>query len=138
LPPTFSGKLPLQCEPGCTVSGNHLLAVIHKEAVMKKWSMLLIVTIAVALFAPAAFAQENAGGAAGGGHAALWISAAFGMGIAAFGCGLAQGRIGAAALEGIARNPGAAKNIFTPMLLSLAFVETLVLFTFLMIILKVK
>ena len=88
-------------------------------------------------FAPAAFAQGGTGGV-GEGHSALWIAAAFGMGIAAFGCGLAQGRIGAAALEGIARNPGAAKNIFTPMLLSLAFVETLVLFTFLMIILKVK
>jgi F-type H+-transporting ATPase subunit c len=104
---------------------------------MKKWSMLLIALIAAMTFAPAAFAQEGAG-SAGGGRAALWIAAAFGMGIAAFGCGLAQGKIGAAALEGIARNPGAAKNIFTPMLLSLAFVETLVLFTFLMIILKVK
>jgi len=119
------------------VSGNHLLAAIHKEEVMRKSSTFLIGMIVVVLFAPAAFAQET-GGAAAGGHAALWIAAAFGMGIAAFGCGLAQGRIGAAALEGIARNPGAAKNIFTPMLLSLAFVETLVLFTFLMIILKVK
>ena len=104
---------------------------------MKKWSMLLMAIIVVTVFAPAAFAQESAAGATGN-HAALWISAAFGMGIAAFGCGLAQGKIGAAALESIARNPGAAKNIFTPMLLSLAFVETLVLFTFLMIILKVK
>jgi F-type H+-transporting ATPase subunit c len=68
----------------------------------------------------------------------VWIAAAFGMGIAAFGCGLGQGKIGAAALEGIARNPGAAGSIFTPMLLSLAFVETLVLFTFLMILIKVK
>ena len=104
---------------------------------MKKKGMLLIAVIAAMAFTPAAFAQGTAG-AGGEGHAALWIAAAFGMGIAAFGCGLAQGRIGAAALEGIARNPGAAGSIFTPMLLSLAFVETLVLFTFLMIILKVK
>ncbi len=103
----------------------------------KQWIWMLVALVAVTLFAPAAFAQGGAGGA-GEGHAALWIAAAFGMGIAAFGCGLAQGRIGAAALEGIARNPGAAGSIFTPMLLSLAFVETLVLFTFLMIILKVK
>jgi F-type H+-transporting ATPase subunit c len=137
LPAEFAGELPLQREPGCTVSGNHLLAVFHKEAVMKKWSMLLTVLIAGMVFAPAAFAQGSAGGTVEG-HAALWIAAAFGMGIAAFGCGLAQGKIGAAALEGIARNPGAAGSIFTPMLLSLAFVETLVLFTFLMIILKVK
>jgi F-type H+-transporting ATPase subunit c len=137
LPVKIAGRLPLQREPGCTVSGNHLLAVLYKEAVMKKWSMWLMAMIVVTVFAPAALAQGSAGGA-GEGHSALWIAAAFGMGIAAFGCGLAQGRIGAAALEGIARNPGAAGSIFTPMLLSLAFVETLVLFTFLMIILKVK
>ncbi len=103
----------------------------------KKWSVLLIAVVAAMTLAPAAFAQ-GAAEPAGGNHPARWIAAAFGMAIAAFGCGLAQGKIGAAALEGIARNPGAAKSIFTPMLLSLAFVETLVLFTFLMIILKVK
>jgi F-type H+-transporting ATPase subunit c len=98
--------------------------------------MLLVAATLLMVFAPAAFAQGAAGGAEN--HSALWIAAAFGMGIAAFGCGLGQGKIGAAALEGIARNPGAAGSIFTPMLLSLAFVETLVLFTFVMIILKVK
>ena len=103
----------------------------------KQWIWMLVMLVVVTLFAPAAFAQGSAAGVTEG-HAALWIAAAFGMGIAAFGCGLAQGRIGAAALEGIARNPSAAGSIFTPMLLSLAFVETLVLFTFLMIILKVK
>jgi F-type H+-transporting ATPase subunit c len=104
---------------------------------MKKLSMMLVALFSVALLAPAAFAQAS-GVAGTENHAALWIAAAFGMGIAAFGCGLGQGKIGAAALEGIARNPGAANAIFTPMLLSLAFVETLVLFTFLMIIIKVK
>ncbi|HEX4545232.1 MAG TPA: ATP synthase F0 subunit C [Candidatus Acidoferrum sp.] len=103
---------------------------------MKKWKMMLIGLVVAMVLTPAAFAQEGAASPPGG--PALFIAAAFGMAIAAFGCGLAQGKIGAAALEGIARNPGAAKNIFTPMLLSLAFVETLVLFTFLMIILKVK
>jgi F-type H+-transporting ATPase subunit c len=121
------------------VSGNHLLAAIHKEETdMKKWTMVLMVLFGVALLAPAAFAETPAAGGTQETHSALWIAAAFGMGIAAFGCGLGQGKIGAAALEGIARNPGAANAIFTPMLLSLAFVETLVLFTFLMIIIKVK
>lgn len=104
---------------------------------MKRLGILSAVLVAVMFVAPAAFAQGTVG-ATGESHAALWIAAAFGMGIAAFGCGLGQGKIGAAALEGIARNPGAANSIFTPMLLSLAFVETLVLFTFLMIIIKVK
>ena len=99
---------------------------------------MLVALFSVAFVgAPAAFAQ-TAVGATGETHAALWIAASFGMGIAAFGCGLGQGNIGAAALEGIARNPGAANSIFTPMLLSLAFVETLVLFTFLMIIIKLS
>jgi F-type H+-transporting ATPase subunit c len=102
---------------------------------MKKWSMLLPAFVVTMIVAPAAFAQSNSAAAVES-HAALWIGASFGMGIAAFGCGLGQGKIGAAALEGIARNPGAAKSIFTPMLLSLAFVETLVLFTFLMIVIK--
>jgi F-type H+-transporting ATPase subunit c len=102
---------------------------------MKKSCMLFLTLAVMMIAAPAAFAQGNAAAAVES-HAALWIGASFGMGIAAFGCGLGQGKIGAAALEGIARNPGAAKNIFTPMLLSLAFVETLVLFTFLMIIIK--
>jgi F-type H+-transporting ATPase subunit c len=104
---------------------------------MKKLSTLLVGVMGLLVLAPAVFAQTEAP-AGGESHAALWIAAAFGMGIAAFGCGLGQGKIGAAALEGIARNPSAANSIFTPMLLALAFVETLVLFTFLMIILKVK
>jgi F-type H+-transporting ATPase subunit c len=96
---------------------------------MKKLGMLLSVLAGVALLAPAAFAQG--GDAAAAGKSGLqWLAAIFGVGIAAFGCGLGQGRIGAAAQEGIARNPGAAKGMFIPMILALAFVETLVLLTF--------
>src|SRR5262252_1814471 len=104
----------------------------------RKLSVLLSALALVLLVAPAAFAQAGAPAEAGGSQGLLFIAAAFGMGIAAFGCGLGQGKIGAAALEGIARNPGAANAMFTPLILSLAFVETLVLFTFLMIIIKVK
>lgn len=105
---------------------------------MKKWSMLLAVAVAAMVLAPAAFAQGAAEPAATGSLGVLGIAAAFGMGIAAFGCGLGQGKIGASAMEGIARNPAAAKAMFVPMILALVFVETLVLFTFLMIIIKVK
>jgi F-type H+-transporting ATPase subunit c len=105
---------------------------------MKKWSVWLSALALVMLVAPAAFAQGNAPGGEAHAEGLLFIAAAFGMGIAAFGCGLGQGKIGAAALEGIARNPGAANAMFTPLILSLAFVETLVLFTFLMIYIKVK
>jgi F-type H+-transporting ATPase subunit c len=97
---------------------------------MKKLGMLLTVLAGVALLAPATFAQGGDAAAAGGGRGLQWLAAIFGVGIAAFGCGLGQGRIGAAAQEGIARNPGAAKGMFIPMILALAFVETLVLLTF--------
>ena len=58
------------------------------------------------------------------------IAAAIGLGIAAFGGALGQGRAAAAALEGISRNPGAAARIQTPMILGLALIESLVLFAF--------
>ena len=56
-----------------------------------------------------------------------WIGLAvgLGMGIAAFGGALGQGRAAAAALDGIARNPGASGKIFTPMILGLALIELL-------------
>jgi F-type H+-transporting ATPase subunit c len=97
---------------------------------MKKAMVVMTALATVLLVAPAAFAQGGEAAAAGGGKGLMWIAAIFGVGIAAFGCGLGQGRIGAAAQEGIARNPGAAKSMFIPMILALAFVETLVLLTF--------
>jgi F-type H+-transporting ATPase subunit c len=115
LPGEIAGNLPLQCEPGCTVSGNHLLAAIQKEAVMKKAMVVMTALVAV-----------------------LLVAVAFGMGIAAFGCGLGQGRIASAACEGMARNPGASGPIRAAMILGLVFVETLVLFTLAMIALKVS
>jgi F-type H+-transporting ATPase subunit c len=78
----------------------------------------------VTLFALPAFASE------GGGSAAAAIAAGLTIGIAAFGGALAQGRAASAALEGIARNPGAADKIQTPMILGLALIESLVQLAF--------
>ena len=58
------------------------------------------------------------------------LAAGLGLGLAALGGALGQGKIGAAAMDGIARNPQAQQNVFIPMILALVFVETLVLFTF--------
>ena len=60
-----------------------------------------------------------------------WIAlaVALGIGIAAFGGAFGQGRTAAAALEGISRNPSASDKVFVPMILGLAFIESLVLFT---------
>ncbi len=101
----------------------------------KQWMWMLVAVVVVTLFAPAAFAQET--GAAGSSKAISGLAVGFGMAIAAFGCGLAQGRIASAACEGMARNPGAAGAIRAAMILGLVFVETLVLFTLAMIALKV-
>ncbi len=50
------------------------------------------------------------------------------LAIAAAGCGLAQGKAVAAAVEGVARNPQAAGNIRTTMIIGLALIEALVIY----------
>ena len=60
----------------------------------------------------------------------------FAVGLAAIGGALGDGRAIAAACEGTARNPGAGGRIFTMLILGLALIETLVLFTFLAVVLN--
>ena len=98
---------------------------------MKKAAAVLLMLVAVMMIAPAAFAQGGGDqGKAPLNPTTLALAAGFGVAIAAFGGGLGQGRIAAAACEGIARNPGAAGSVRAAMLLGLVFVETLTLFTF--------
>lgn len=61
------------------------------------------------------------------------IAVGVGFAIAVFGGALGQSRIGAAAVEGAARNPGAAGRIQTMMILGLALIESLVLFALLVV-----
>ncbi len=63
--------------------------------------------------------------------AAPWIALAvgFGMALAVMAATTAQGRIASAFLDGASRNPGAADGMKTPLILGLAFIESLVLFT---------
>jgi F-type H+-transporting ATPase subunit c len=72
-----------------------------------------------------------------GGHWVV-ISSAFAMAIASSLCGLAQGKAVASAVEGMARNPGAAKAIQLAMLIGLAFIESLALYTLLIVFMKAK
>ncbi len=103
---------------------------------MKKFASILLVALAAFVLAPAAFAQ--AGTPAEPGTNWVAISASFGMALAAAGCGIAQSRVASAACEGMARNPGAAEPIRAAMFLGLVFIETLVLFTLVMVALKAK
>ena len=65
------------------------------------------------------------------------LAAGFGFAIAAGLGALGQSRIAAAAVEGAARNPGAAGRIQTMMILGLALIESLVLFALLIVFVKV-
>jgi F-type H+-transporting ATPase subunit c len=95
---------------------------------MKKFNYLLGVG-AAAFFLPAiAMAEETANEAAAG-RPYYAIAKGFAVGVAALGCALGQGRIVGTAVDGISRNPGAYGQIFVPMLLGVAFVETLLIFT---------
>ncbi len=90
----------------------------------------LLVGTTLMLLASVAFAQDSAIETVKAGQAGLIaIGAGLGLGLAAFGGGLGQGRAAAAALEGIARNPDAAGKLFTPMILGLALIESLVIYS---------
>jgi F-type H+-transporting ATPase subunit c len=90
----------------------------------------VLTLLAVALATAVASDAQAAEAAAAAGRDFLSIGAGIGLGLAALGGGLGQGRLVAAALEGIARNPSASGKMQIPMILGLAFVESLVLLTF--------
>jgi F-type H+-transporting ATPase subunit c len=73
----------------------------------------------------------NASGALGLYLALLALAGGLGVAIAAIGAALAQGRVGAAALEGIARQPEAAGRIQTAMIIALALIESLAIYALL-------
>ena len=66
------------------------------------------------------------------------IGAGIGMAIAAGLCGLGQGRATGSAVEALARNPGARAGIQLLLVLGLAFIESLTLFTLVIIFAVVK
>ncbi|MBU2510610.1 ATP synthase F0 subunit C [bacterium] len=89
--------------------------------------------VLIGLIAPMAVFAETASGELTDAYRALGLAlgAGFAIGIAAFGGALGQSRAAAAALEGIGRNPGSADKIFTPMIISLALIESLVIYALL-------
>src|SRR5689334_15103970 len=89
-------------------------------------AVLGIFTSGVALAAAEAAAPAGEGST----KAALAIAAGLAIAIGAFGAALGQGRMAAAAMESIGRNPNAADRIQLPMILGLAFIEALALYAF--------
>lgn len=66
------------------------------------------------------------------------IGVGLGMGLAAGLCGLGQGKAVGSTTEALARNPGTRAGLMTFLIIGLAFIESLTLFTFAMIFLKVQ
>lgn len=80
------------------------------------------------LAAPAlAFAEGSSASAQGG---IIAIAAGLAIGIAAAGGATGQGRAISAGLDSIGRNPAAQGKLFVPMLIGLAFIESLVIIAF--------
>jgi F-type H+-transporting ATPase subunit c len=101
---------------------------------LRRTWMYLTLAVGMLLSSPlAAMAQENAAGGAPGARAGLiGLGIGLGLGIAAFGCGIGQGRLAASAMESIGRNPNSTNQLFVPMIIGLAFVESLTLYSLVM------
>jgi F-type H+-transporting ATPase subunit c len=100
---------------------------------MRKLSYFFMVLSALCLAVPA-LAQGNE--AAGVNWVA--ITSGFAMAIASAVCGMAQAKATAAAAEGLARNPAARPGIQLALILGLALIESLALYTLVIIFAKVK
>jgi F-type H+-transporting ATPase subunit c len=101
---------------------------------MRKWSYLFMALACMFLATPV-FAQ---GGGATGAVNWVAITAGFSMAIASAVCGLAQAKATAAAAEGLARNPAARPGIQLALILGLALIESLALYTLVIIFAKVN
>lgn len=96
---------------------------------MKRFFVLFTAVFVTVVATGVAMAAEGAGVADPKG-VAIAISAGIAVAIAAFGAALGQGRVGAAAMESIGRNPNAADKLFLPLVLTLALLEALALYGF--------
>ncbi len=89
----------------------------------KGLNLFALAALCVLVGAEPAFAAE-------GGSGLSAIGAGMVMGIAALGGTLGQSRAISAALDSIGRNPSAAGKLFTPMIIGLALIESLVIISF--------
>lgn len=103
---------------------------------MKK--ILFVLFMLLAVFAMPALAQGDASAAGVAGHGwAVPVAAGIGMAFAVGLAALGQGRVAGSACESLARNPAARPGIQLSLILGLAFIESLVLFTLVIIFVKV-
>jgi len=94
---------------------------------MKKY--LSLVGLALLALPQAAFAMESAPVEGGVTRGVIAIAAALAIGMAAVAGTLSQSRAISSGLDAIGRNPSASGKVFIPMLIGLAFIESLVIFS---------
>jgi F-type H+-transporting ATPase subunit c len=106
---------------------------------MRKFAGFGLVLMAACLLAPAVFA---AGQATGGDQTstATWVvvTSGFAMAFASGLCGIAQAIASSGASQGFARNPAASTVIQNMLILALVLIESLALYTFVIVFVKVK
>ncbi len=96
----------------------------------KLWMMAGVIFGSIFSFAVAAMAAEQpAAGLPVEVKKYLVLAVGIGMAIASAGGAIGQGRGMASAMEGIARNPSVSGKLITGMLIGLAMIESLVIYT---------
>jgi F-type H+-transporting ATPase subunit c len=103
---------------------------------MRKLRMLYLTVACILMSAVTTFAQDAADNDSSVNKYKA-LAAGFGFAIAAGLGALGQSRIAASAVEGAARNPGAAGRIQIMMIIGLALIESLVLFALVIVFAKV-
>jgi F-type H+-transporting ATPase subunit c len=101
---------------------------------MRKFSVVFVLVMLALLMASPVYAQGGA--AAPEKNWSVPIGIGIGMGLAAGLAGMGQGRVAGSVAEALARNPGARPGIQLALILGLAFIESLVLFTFVLLLFK--
>ena len=99
---------------------------------------LFFLMIAMMFLAIPMFSQGGAASTSGGGNPWVPVTAGFSMAIASGLCALGQGKAVSGAAEGMARNPAAAPAIRFALILGLVLIESLALYTFAIIFVKVQ
>ena len=95
---------------------------------MKKTLHVALLTVATfVVTAGAAFAKASA--KMGDSAWAIFLGAGLAIGVAALGTGLGMGKAIASALESVSRNPSVAPRIMTMMILGLALIESLAIYS---------
>ncbi len=102
---------------------------------MKK-RIVLLLTFGLMLIASAAFAEEAESAAKAVTGLTSAVAALFAIAIAAFGGSIGMGLSISRAMEGIARNPEASGKIMTTMIIGLALIESLAIYTLVIIFIK--